>query len=237
MFHFLSQRVTEAFIVFRDGGVMMVPLVLSSIVALAVGIELALTLRRRLIMPPKVIRLLGEIETPTDVQRAIACCDEFPSPLSNVMKVALLNHNLARHENQEAVMLAGRQEASAIGRGLLILEIVAATTPLMGLLGTVLGIVDVFHVVSKQGGVGHVSALSGGIKQALYTTVAGLTIAIPSLIAHSYFTKKVDDYILDMERLATSLLTRLYSPRMQEMLKAQNNVQESVPASVRTRAS
>jgi biopolymer transport protein ExbB len=229
MYEFLVHRLRDAFVVFHEGGVMMIPLLLSSIVALAVGIELALTLRRSLIMPKDLVRRIGEIESPGDVDRTLAVCHETPSPLANVMKVALMNQNLARHENQEAVLFAGRQEASAIGRGLLILEIIAATSPLMGLLGTVLGIVHVFDVVSRQEGLGHASMLSGGIKEALYTTVAGLSIAIPSLIAHSFFTKRVDDFVLDMERYATMLLTKLYSPRMVEQLKS---VKSSLPPAV-----
>lgn len=218
MQNFLAHRLGDAVTVFREGGVMMVPLLLSSILALAVGIGLGLTLRRKLIMPKDLVRVIGDLETPSDVEKALARCHESPSPLGKVMTVALMNRNLTRDENQEAVLLAGRQEASTIGRGILILEIVAATAPLMGLLGTVLGIVQIFEVVHKQGS-GQMSLLSGGIKQALYTTVAGLTIAIPALIAQSYFSKVVDDIVLDMERLASLLLTKLYSPRMREPAK------------------
>jgi biopolymer transport protein ExbB len=225
-FDFLGHRLSDAWTVFREGGVMMVPLLISSIVALAVGIELALALRRRLIMPKELVHMIGDINSPEDVEKALAQCLESPSPFANVMKVALMNRNLARHENQEAVLFAGRQETSVLGRGLLVLEIIAAVSPLMGLLGTVLGIVHVFDVVSQQGP-GHVTALSGGIKEALYTTVAGLAIAIPSLIAHSYFGKLVDDIVLDMERYATMLLTKLYSPRMVEQKKS---VQQGRPA-------
>jgi len=218
MQNFLAHRLGDAVTVFREGGVMMVPLLLSSILALAVGIGLGLTLRRKLIMPKDLVRVIGELETPSDVEKALARCHESPSPLGKVMTVALMNRNLTRDENQEAVLLAGRQEASAIGRGILVLEIVAATAPLMGLLGTVLGIVQIFGELHKQGS-GQIGTLSGGIKQALYTTVAGLSVAIPSLIAESYFSKLVDDIVLDMERLASLLLTKLHSPRMREPAK------------------
>jgi len=218
MQNFLAHRLGDAITVFREGGVMMVPLLLSSIIALAVGIGLGLTLRRKLIMPKELVRMIGDLEAPGDVEKALARCHESPSPLGKVMTVALMNRSLTRDENQEAVLLAGRQEASTIGRGILILEIVAATAPLMGLLGTVLGIVEIFSVVHKQGS-GQIGMLSGGIKEALYTTVAGLTIAIPALIAQTYFSKVVDDIVLDMERLASLLLTKLYSPRMREPVK------------------
>jgi len=219
MHNFLAHRLGDAVTVFREGGVMMVPLLLSSIVALAVGISLGLSLRRRLIMPKDLVRAIGELESPSDVEKVLARCHEAPSPLGKIMMVALMNRNLTRDENQEAVLLAGRQEASTIGRGILILEIIAATAPLMGLLGTVLGIVQIFSELHKQGS-GQIGMLSGGIKQALYTTVAGLTIAIPALIAESYFSKVVDDIVLDMERLASLLLTKLYSPRMKEPPRA-----------------
>ena len=219
---FLAHRLSDAFTVFRQGGVMMVPLLGSSIFALAVGIELALTLRRRLIMPKELLLTISEMDSPSDVEKALARCQAFPSPLANVMTVALMNQNLARHENQEALLFAGRQEASVLGRGLLILEIIAATSPLMGLLGTVLGIVDVFSVVSTQGS-GHISSLSSGIKEALYTTVTGLAVAIPSLIAQSYFSKRVDDIVLDMERYSTMLLTKLYSQHMLATKAAQSD--------------
>jgi len=219
MQNYLAHRLGDAVTVFREGGVMMVPLLLSSILALAVGISLALTLRRKLILPKDLVRAIGELESPSDVEKVLARCHETTSPLGKVMMMALMNRDLTRDENQEAVLLAGRQEASAIGRGILILQIIGATAPLMGLLGTVLGIVQIFGELHRQGS-GQIGVLSGGIKQALYTTVAGLTVAIPSLIAESYFSKVVDDIVLDMERLASLLLTKIYSPRMREQSKA-----------------
>lgn len=207
----MADRFAAVFSFFQQGGWVMVPLILSSIVALTVAIELAVALRRRSIIPDALTQEIEAMTSAQDASRMLPQFEKSRSSFANVMKVGLMNRGIPRLENQEEIMLAGRQEAHRLERGLIALEIIAAIAPLLGLLGTVLGMVEVFDVVSKEG-VGHAATLSGGIKQALYTTVVGLIVAIPCLIAHSCFGKRVDDLVLDIERYAMLLLNKLYAP-------------------------
>lgn len=105
--------------------------------------------------------------------------------------------------------MEGRQAAAVLARGLIVLEVVAAIAPLLGLLGTVLGMVDVFNEITAEG-LGQPGQLSSGIKEALYTTVAGLCIGIPALAAHTYFRHKAETLSLEMERFSVRLLSNLY---------------------------
>ena len=203
-------RFADTYQILRQGGWVMVPLLLCSIIAVTVAIELAITLRRRSIIPRHLRVEVEEFRSADEADSLLERLQKTPCAFANVIKVALLNRHLPRHENQEQILLAGRQEAHLLERGLAVLEIIAAVAPLLGLLGTVLGMVQVFDVISREGP-GRTATLSGGIKQALYTTIAGLSIAIPTLIAHSYFSKRVDDLVLEIERYATTLLNKLYN--------------------------
>jgi biopolymer transport protein ExbB len=132
-----------------------------------------------------------------------------PSPLGSIVQVVLSNRGRARTEVEEAVMQAGRSAAASLERGIGLIEIAAATAPLLGLLGTVVGMVEVFGTISLEG-VGEAQAFSGGIKKALYTTVAGLTVGIPSLAFFIYFSRCVERRAIQMEQAVAGLLNRLY---------------------------
>ncbi len=190
------------------GGIVMIPLFLTSIIGLAVVIERALFLRRRRILRPDVLDLIERIESPEDADKAIYGLGQKEGPFSNVVKVSLENRNRPRVEMKEAIVDQGRHEARTLERGLLVLETVAGISPLLGLLGTVLGMVKVFRVISEQG-LGQTQSLSGGISQALITTVVGLTIAIPALVAYNYFNHKVEDLVLEIEKHSSALLKKL----------------------------
>ncbi|NOZ22171.1 MAG: MotA/TolQ/ExbB proton channel family protein [Planctomycetes bacterium] len=206
----------------------MAPLILCSIVGLTMTIEMTIALRRRSIIPSKLVEELEAMTSPQDAPRVLERFEKINCPLANVIKVGLLNRSLPRLENQEEITLAGRQEAHRLERGLVALEIIAAIAPLLGLLGTVLGMVQVFDVVSKVG-VGQASLLSAGIKKALYTTVVGLIVAIPCLVAFSCFSKRVDDLVLEIERYATLLLNKLYSPSAGQKRPAPERAQRGKP--------
>ena len=135
-------------------------------------------------------------------------CDKYDGPLSNVVKLGLRNFTLPKNEIKEILEDQGRQEIRKLERGLIVLETIAAIAPLLGLLGTVLGMVEVFEVIKDQG-IGQTAALSGGISQALLTTVAGLFIGIPVLIAYNYFTNKSESLVLDIEKHTNDLVNKI----------------------------
>lgn len=190
------------------GGVVMIPLLLTSIVGLAVVIERAFFLRRRRILHPNGIDLIERIGKPEDIKNTLQLLVGYKGPLFNIIRISLENHGSSKEEIREAIQDQGRQEARTLERGLVILETVAGIAPLLGLLGTVLGMIKVFQVISEQG-LGQTQSLSGGISEALLTTVVGLTIAIPALVAYNYFNHKVEELVLEIEKYSAQLLKKI----------------------------
>lgn len=192
------------------GGPIMIPLFVCSVLALAVIMERAISLRRNRILKPELIGLINSVEDHDDIQLVLEKCNTFEGSFANIIKRTIINEHLSREEKVLDIQAAGRQEARALERMLIVLEIITAITPILGLLGTVLGMSQVFDVIA-QVGLGQTKAFSGGIAQALRTTIIGLGIAIPSLIAYSSFDRKVDNMILEMEKYSLVLLNKLYS--------------------------
>ena len=190
------------------GGIVMIPLFLTSILGLAVVIERGFFLRRRRIIKPEILKMIENIEKPEDAEKAEYALSQHKGPLPNIVRVGLQNHGRSRDEIKEAIVDQGRQEARVLERGLVVLETVAGIAPLLGLLGTVLGMVKVFRVISEQG-LGQTQSLSGGISQALITTVVGLSIAIPALVAFNYFSHRVEDLVLEIEKHSAKLMKKL----------------------------
>ncbi|MCU0237099.1 MAG: MotA/TolQ/ExbB proton channel family protein [Acidobacteria bacterium] len=190
------------------GGIIMYPLFLCSIAALAVAIEKAVSLRRRKIIIPEVVAVLENVKETNDFGLAVSICEKHHGPLANVIRISLENHGLPREELKEALLDQGRQEVHQLERGLGVLETVAGIAPLLGLLGTVLGILKVFKVIADLG-VGQAAALAGGISEALITTIAGLFIGIPALVAYNYFAHKAEALVLEIEKYSNRLLARI----------------------------
>lgn len=190
------------------GGIVMIPLLLTSVLGLAVVIERAYFLRRRRIIRPDILDLIDRIGKPEDVEKALYGLSRQEGPFLNIVRVGLQNRGRSREEIKEAIIDQGRQEARTLERGLVILETVAGISPLLGLLGTVLGMIKVFRVISEQG-LGQTQSLSGGISMALLTTVVGLSIAIPALVAYNYFNHKVEDLVLEIEKYSGQLLNKV----------------------------
>lgn len=193
---------------FQRAGIMMYPLSLASLIALAFIIERAISLRKRKILVPEIVSVVNNFSSLKDIDLARTICEKYSGPLSTVIQLGLKNYNLPRPEIKEILEDQGRQEIRKLEQGLVVLETIAAIAPLMGLLGTVLGMVEVFEVIKDQG-IGQTAALSGGISQALLTTVAGLFIGIPVLIAYNYFSSKSENLILDIEKYTNDLIQKI----------------------------
>lgn len=190
---------------FKAGGMVMWPLLLCSIVAMAIIIERFLALR-----PSKVI-------STEDIDRArkMAATGKITEPMlealnnsslmGRVLSTGLASSTAPRHIMKENIEEAGRHAVHAMERYLNALGTIATISPLLGLLGTVLGMISVFGSISKAG-MGNPALLAGGISEALITTVAGLFVAIPALIFHRYFKGRVDNYVVQMEQEALKLV-------------------------------
>ena len=191
----------------QKGGIIMVPLLLSSIIALAIVIERAFSLRKKSVLKSTIIAAIQNIQSEEDIKVAVRLCEGNSGPFANIIRVALLNLDLPREDLKEMIVDQGRQEVRTLERGLTTLETIAGVSPLLGLMGTVLGMIKVFNVISVQG-IGQASVLSGGISEALITTVTGLAIGIPALIAFNYFTNRAESLVMDIEKYSSELLQK-----------------------------
>ncbi|UCE05837.1 MAG: MotA/TolQ/ExbB proton channel family protein [bacterium] len=198
----------EAWLFLQRGGILMVPLILSSIIVVAIVIERAITLRRKKVIIPEIINVIETIKKPEDIHLAISICQKNEGAFANIVQLGLENKDLSNDELKELITDQGRQEVRSLEKGLVVIETIAGIAPLLGLLGTVIGMIKVFTVISEQG-LGQTQALSGGISEALITTVVGLSIGIPSLVLYNYFTDKAENLILDIEKFASQLLRKL----------------------------
>jgi biopolymer transport protein ExbB len=190
------------------GGITMIPLGLCSLVGLAIVIEKLITLRRPRVLIPEVVAVVDGLANPDDVPLVLSVCQKHNGPLPNIVRTALENRHLPREEMKELILDQGRQEIRSLERGLVALETVAAICPLLGLFGTVIGILKVFNVISRMG-VGQATALSGGISEALITTIVGLAIAIPAVVAYNYLTSRAENLVLDIEKHTTALMRKI----------------------------
>ncbi len=190
------------------GGPTMIPLGICSVVGLAVALEKLFFLRRKRILVPEVVAVVQNLKQEEDVALTTSICSKYDSAFPNIIRVALENRHFNREELKELITDRGRQEVRSLERGLGVLETVAGIAPLLGLLGTVLGILDVFNVISSVG-VGQAQSLAGGIAEALITTIVGLCIGIPALVAYNYFTHRAENLILDIEEFTTEMMLKI----------------------------
>jgi biopolymer transport protein ExbB len=194
--------------IFQKGGIMMYPLLLSSIAAVAVFLERLWSLRRKKILIPEVVSVIEQFQTEKDFDLVKSVCRKFDGPLAQITLTCLENADLPTDELRLTIEDEGRQQVRTLRRGVGVLETVAGIAPLLGLLGTVLGMISVFKVIEEMG-VGQAKALSGGISEALITTAVGLFIGIPALIAYNYITSRSDNLILDIEKYTLLLLNKI----------------------------
>ena len=187
------------------GGWLMLPILICSIVALAIVLERLWSLRESQVLPPDLLsntrHLMVSDRLTEDYLRAL----QYSSPLGYIIAAALLKRHKPQDELKSMLEDAGRHIAHQLNQHLNALATVAAVTPLLGLLGTVVGMISVFTTITLVG-VGNPGELAGGISQALITTAAGLSVAIPTLMMHRFLRSKVDSLILALEQQASELL-------------------------------
>ncbi len=181
------------------GGVLMIPLGVCSILSLALILERSLNLRARKVIQTDILRQVRDLLAENQVADAITLCRRYPSVMGRILLVTIANHDRGREELRSIVEDAGRQEAASLDRNLSALGTIAAISPLLGLTGTVFGMIRTFAIISEKG-IAHPSQLAGGISEALITTAAGLVVAIPTLIFYNYFTNKADRLVVEVEK-------------------------------------
>ena len=199
----------------QAGGWLMLPILLASVMALAIIGERFWALQHKRIAPR---HLVGQI---WQWYKSDALDDEHidglaaNSPLGRILAAGLINRNHPREIMKEAIEETGRQVVLELERYLNTLGTIASVTPLLGLLGTVIGMIKVFAAITTHG-VGNPEVLAGGISEALITTAAGLSVAIPSLIFYRFFRGRVDELVLVMEEEALKIVDVMHGDREEE---------------------
>jgi biopolymer transport protein ExbB len=196
--------------IIKSGGWLMVPIIGCSIVALAIVIERLWTLQRQRVLPGDLTRQVWEWVSKDQLTHAHIQQLQASSPLGRILAAGLAARQRDRQVMKESIEDTGRHVVHELERYLNLLATIAAVSPLLGLLGTVTGMVKIFAALSATGAVGDPTVLAGGISEALITTVGGLCVAIPTLIAFRYLRDRVDELVIDMEKEAITLVEALH---------------------------
>jgi len=192
------------------GGIFMYPIIFCSIVALALFLERLWVLRRKHIIPEHFIQQVGELLKKQNISEAILLCQRDMSSIAKIFLAGLKNTQKGMWLVKEAIEERGGREAIILEKNVDILSTIANLTPLLGLLGTVSGMIKTFNAISAEG-VANPAPLAGGIAEALITTAAGLCIAIPTLVCYRFLKDKAGSLIFEMEENSIKLVELIES--------------------------
>jgi len=190
----------------------LIPLMLCSIISIAIIFERVISLRVSAVIKPDLARAIHDLGYGGKTTLIEQLATDGDTPLSRLVRACLMYTSWPKEENAEAVQAYARREIVRLERGLVFLEVVTGLGPLLGLMGTILGLIRIFGSagnasdLSAQG-----SQIAAGIAEAMYCTVAGLFVAIPALIAYSLFSRHIEALTIDLETLCSELLGKLYT--------------------------
>ncbi len=193
----------------------MVLLLCCSVVGLAIILLRGLALRRELVLPEQIELEINVLDPDgaDAAQKLMPLVEGQDAALARIVQVGLEHLGWTKSENMEAVQTRARHEIVLLESGLFVLEVIVGIAPLLGLLGAVAGLVTVFATLGASANVSDPRGIAKGISEALSTTIVGLSIAIPCLIAHTYFTKKIETMAAEMESLVAELLSKCYEQK------------------------
>jgi biopolymer transport protein ExbB len=193
---------------FEQGGPVMYVLLLAAVVGLTFIIHCLLTLRRKAVMSAPLVRVAEKVEGSEDFEEALAICRREGGSFAEILASVIATRDLPREDSEAVVEGAGRRAMHDLSKGVLALEVVSGIATMLGLLGTVSGMFNMMMTISHSG-VKDIGAISGGLGEALITTIAGLAIAIPTYVAYVYFSRRVEEVVLQMEEYAIHLMARI----------------------------
>ncbi|MCW8885117.1 MAG: MotA/TolQ/ExbB proton channel family protein [Motiliproteus sp.] len=196
----------------KSGGLLMIPILLCSVIALAISIERFWTLRKSKVAPSHLVGEVWSLVQKSELTAEKLAKFRASSALGQIIVTGLNNSKHGREVMKESIQETASKVIHEMERFLNPLGTVAVVTPLLGLLGTVVGMIKVFTEIMIQG-TGNANVLAGGISEALITTAAGLSVAIPALIMHRYFLRRVDFLVVEMEQEAIKLVEVVHGDR------------------------
>ena len=198
----------KMFLMLGKGGYVMIPIGLCSVIAVALSIERFFTLRREKILPAELVLASQRYWSRGDFDEAVRICERFEVPFSRILRASLARRHLGIGEMERAMVGSGQHESTTLSRNLRALGVIANLAPMLGLFGTVVGMIRAFEVIS-QAGTGNPSLVAEGISEALITTAAGLSVGIPSLTAYHFFRARGERFLFEMESIALEFLQTL----------------------------
>lgn len=216
---------TNLFAAIRQGGVMMIPIIGCSFGLMVFVCERLLFLRRARVIPRSFVRgVIEQLEQQQlDRDEAIALCEENGSPTAELFQAALKRYGRPSVEIEQAVVDNGERVCNSLRSYLRLFSAISNITPLLGLLGTVLGMIEAFNSIAQTGAMGRPELLAGGIGQALLTTAAGLFVAIPAYIAYAYFVGRADKLIIEMDGQVQRVIELISAEGLQEAGKSRRS--------------
>jgi len=218
--------------IFEDGGMLMLPLVGCSFILVVFVFERLITLRRGRVIPrPFVKRFLHQLRSgELNQQAAMEICQESRSPVADVFAAAVRKWGRPAVEVEQALLDAGERAVNGLRRYLRVFNGVATVSPLLGLLGTVVGMIRAFNAIATSSAMGRPELLASGISQALLTTAAGLSIAIPALICYLYFVSRVDQLIIEIDALGQNVVEVVSAEGLESVTKPKSRVRRQSTA-------
>ncbi len=195
-----------------DGGPVLWLILITSAVALSVFIERLIHLHRAQINSTEFLNGVRNVLKRDNVVEAISICDATHGPVARIVKVAILNRDHGRERVREAIEEAGLAEVPRLEDKLNLLATIAQIAPLLGLLGTIVGFMDIFGKLETAGLHAQIADLSHGVWRALICTAAGLAVAVPCYAAYNYLVSRINTLVLDMERAATEIVNIVTDP-------------------------
>lgn len=198
------------FEIVQAGGWLMIPIILCSVISAAICVERFWTLRRQQIAPRNLLAQVWNWIKNNDLDAKRMRDLKNGSPLGQILAAGITNHRRGRDVMKQSIEEVASHVVHELERYLNTLGTVAAITPLLGLLGTVIGMIRVFTSIKLEG-TGNAAVLAGGISEALITTAAGLTVAIPSLFFYRFFQRRIDELVVSMEQEALKLIEVMHS--------------------------
>ena len=201
----IASALSSAYHFFEQGGFFMILLLLLSITAGTVMILRGMALREKGVLPPAITDEIERLQPGSDLSRLENLIARHPSPLGRVTATVLKHLNWPRSETVDAVQTRARHEVARLESGLVLLEIATGIAPLLGLLGTLSGLVSIFANVTDP------TAVARGIAEALNTTIVGLAVSLPCLVAYNHFQRRIEVMAIEMESLVSDLIAKSYN--------------------------
>lgn len=221
--------ISESAAFLSKGGIVMIPIIICSLIGFAVFVERLLALKREKIIPVDLFEKTKALILEHKIDEALELCNQNGSSLARILRVGIKNYGRPREAVKEVIEEVGRREVAFLDKYTGIMGTIANITPLLGLLGTVSGMIKAFNVISSVG-VGDPAVLAGGISEALITTASGLTVAIPTFVGYKFLLSKADILVIEMEEFSTDVV-ELLKGEEEEYLKGRESMAERLASS------